>query len=82
MKLLAVMCVAVVAASAVGARATQPGNTTLTNWKIMDACAKQAQAAYPEYNAESNVKRDAKLKQCLSANVLPPRQPLSKPDSP
>jgi hypothetical protein len=81
MKLLAVVLVAALAVSTVGAGATQPGNTTLTNWKIMDACAKQAQAAYPEYNAESNAKRDAKLNQCLSINVLPPRQPLSTPDA-
>jgi hypothetical protein len=46
---------------------------------VMDVCAKQAQAAYPEYSTESNAKRDAKLKECLNANHLPPRQPLSRP---
>jgi hypothetical protein len=81
MKLLVAVFMAALAVSIVGAQATQPGNTTLTNWKIMDACTKQAQSAYPEYNAESNAKRDAKLNQCLSANVLPPREPLSRPDS-
>ena len=64
-----------------GAEATQQGQTALVNWKRMDICAKQAQAAYPEYNAESNVKRDAKLKECLNANGLPPRQPLAPPES-
>ena len=81
MKLIAVVLVVALAVSTVSAGATQPGNTTLTNWKIMDACAKQAQAAYPEYNAESNAKRDAKLKECLNSNNLPPRQPLSQPQS-
>jgi membrane protease subunit (stomatin/prohibitin family) len=61
--------------STVGAQATQQGEAVLRNWKQMDKCAKQAQAAYPEYSAESNVKRDAKLKECLNAYGLPPRQP-------
>jgi hypothetical protein len=65
--------------SAVTAHATQSGQAALQNWKVMDVCAKQAQAAYPEHSAESNAKRDAKLKACLSANHLPPRQPLSPP---
>lgn len=41
----------------------------------MDNCAKQAQAAYPNLDAESNAKRDAKLKTCLELYQLPPRQP-------
>ena len=65
--------------SAVGAQATQSGQATLQNWKVMDVCAKQAQTAYPEHTAESNANRDAKLKACLNANHLPPRQPLSPP---
>jgi hypothetical protein len=51
----------------------------LNNWKAADKCAKQAQAAYPDYNAEANAKRDAKLKECLNASTLAPRQPLSPP---
>jgi len=65
--------------SAVGAQATQSGQAALQHWKVMDVCAKQAQTAYPEYSTESNAKRDAKLKECLNANHLPPRQPLSPP---
>jgi len=65
--------------SAVGAQATQSGQAALQHWKVMDVCAKQAQTAYPEYSTESNAKRDAKLKECLNANHLPPRQPLSRP---
>jgi hypothetical protein len=64
------------------AEATQQGQGALINWKQMDVCAKQAQTAYPDYNAESNAKRDAKLKECLNANGMPPRQPLAPPGSP
>jgi hypothetical protein len=67
--------------SITGAQATQQGTAALRNWKLMDLCAKQAQAAYPDYNAVSNTKRDAMLKACLNANVLPPRQPTSTPES-
>jgi hypothetical protein len=66
--------------STISAQATQQGQATLRSWKLMDVCAKQAQAAYPEYNALSNAKRDAKLKECLNFNSLPPRQPLSTPE--
>jgi hypothetical protein len=65
--------------SSLAAEATQQGQTALTNWKQMDNCAKQAQAAFPEFNAESNARRDAKLKECLSGSILPPRQPASQP---
>jgi len=57
------------------AAATQAGNQALINWKVMDLCAKRAQAAFPEFTADSNAKRDAKLKECLSGANLPPRQP-------
>ena len=59
------------------AEASQQGQAVLNNWKAADKCAKQAQAAFPDYNAESNAKRDAKLKECLSASNLAPRQPIS-----
>jgi hypothetical protein len=63
------------------AEATQQGTWALGKWKTMDVCAKQAQAAYPDFTAESNAKRDAKLNACLYGNNLPPRQPES-PSSP
>ena len=47
------------------------------NWKTGDNCAKQAQAAFPDYTPEANAKRDAKLKECLEANRLAPRESLS-----
>jgi ubiquitin len=59
------------------ASATQQALTVQNYWKAADKCAKQAQAAFPDYNPESNAKRDAKLKECLNASNLAPRQPLS-----
>jgi hypothetical protein len=67
--------------SPLSARATQQGQTALRSWKVMDACARQAQTAYPEFSADSNAKRDAKLKECLNVNGLPPREPLAPPGS-
>jgi hypothetical protein len=61
------------------AEASQQGQTVVNSWKAADKCAKQAQAAYPDFNAEANAKRDAQLKQCLSNGNLAPRQPLSPP---
>jgi hypothetical protein len=57
------------------AAATQQGVTAIAKWKVMDNCAKQAQAAFPDFTADSDAKRDAMIKQCLDANNLPPRQP-------
>jgi hypothetical protein len=61
------------------AEASQQGQTAVGSWKAADKCAKQAQAAYPDYSAEANAKRDAKLRECLNAGNLAPRQPLSQP---
>jgi hypothetical protein len=60
-------------AGAAEAAVTQQGNAAIARWKTMDTCAKQAQAAFPDFSPESNAKRDAKLKDCLNANNLPPR---------
>ncbi|HYZ40368.1 MAG TPA: hypothetical protein VE687_07040 [Stellaceae bacterium] len=65
--------------TALSAKATQQGNMALRGWKLADNCAKQAQAAYPNFDADSNAKRDAQLKACLNANNLPPREPLAQP---
>lgn len=59
--------------------ATYQGQQVNTNWRTADKCAKEAQAAYPDYSAESNVKRDAQLKACLNIYNLAPREPLSQP---
>jgi len=59
--------------------ATAQGQQVNTNWRAADKCAKEAQAAYPDYSAESNAKRDAQLKACLNSNNLAPRGPLSQP---
>ena len=58
--------------------ATQQGQAALRGWKSMDSCARQAQIAYPDFSADSNAKRDAKLKDCLAGRNLPPRD-LSVP---
>jgi hypothetical protein len=81
MNRLAIVAAAALILTSLDAEATQQGQGALVNWKRMDVCAKQAQAAFPDYNAESNAKRDAKLKECLNANSLPPRQPAA-PGSP
>ncbi len=57
------------------AQATGQGTMALQKWKTMDVCAKQAQTAYPDFSPEANVKREAKLKDCLNFHNLPPREP-------
>jgi hypothetical protein len=59
--------------------ATGQGQWTLSRWKSMDVCARQAHVQFPDYDALSNAKRDAAYKACLSSSSLPPRQPLSPP---
>jgi hypothetical protein len=61
------------------AEASQLGQTAVGYWKAADKCAKQAQAAYPDYSEEANAKRDTALKNCLNGSNLAPRQPLSQP---
>ncbi len=75
----ALMLAAIFVLSMVGADATQQGQTALRGWRQMDNCSRQAQAAYPDFTADSNAKRDAKLKECLNTYGLPPRQPLAQP---
>jgi hypothetical protein len=60
-------------ASAV-AQASQPGNQTMKNFKVMDQCAREAQQAFPDFTTEAQAKRDAKLKECLASRNLPPRE--------
>lgn len=59
------------------AEATSQGTSAIQRWHSMDDCAKQAQAAFPDFSADSNAKREAKLEDCLNARNLPPRQPES-----
>ena len=61
------------------AGATSQGMGAIARWKTMDTCAKQAQAAFPDFTPDANAKREAKLKDCLNANNLPPREPLAPP---
>ena len=57
------------------ARASQQGVVAMKNWKTMDLCARDAQAAFPDFTADAQAKRDAKLKECLAGKNLPPREP-------
>jgi hypothetical protein len=57
------------------AAATQQGVSAMAKWKVMDNCTRQAQAAFPDFTADAEAKREAKLQQCLDASNLPPRQP-------
>jgi len=57
--------------------ATQAGQAAINKWSAMDQCAREAQAAYPDFSADAVAKRDAKLNECLEGKNLPPRAPLS-----
>ncbi|MGE5268565.1 MAG: hypothetical protein ACM3JG_02710 [Thiohalocapsa sp.] len=59
---------------ALPAAASQQGAIALKNWHKMDSCAREAQTAFPDFTADSNAKRDAKLKECLEGKNLPPRE--------
>ena len=60
--LWAVGLTAVLGFLAGSAHATGQGNTAIQKWKTMDVCARQAQAAFPDFTPYSNAKRDAKLR--------------------
>jgi hypothetical protein len=79
MKRLALPLAAALLFSSGIAQATQQARDVAVNWRTADKCAKRAQAAYPDYSAESNAKRDANLNECLRLYNLTPRQPLSQP---
>ena len=57
--------------------ASAQGLLVVKNWSAMDQCAKEAQAAFPDFTAEAYAKRDAKEKECLEAKNLAPRAPLA-----
>lgn len=56
------------------ALASQQGVVVVQKWKLSDKCAQQAQAAFPDFTPEANAKREAKLKECLAGQNLPPRE--------
>lgn len=70
---IAVLAIGLILAAAT-AQASQQGIQVIKNWKVSDLCAKKAQQAFPDFTAEANAKRDAKLKECLEQSNLPPRQ--------
>jgi hypothetical protein len=61
----------------VAASETQQGLIVVKKWATMDKCAKQAQAAFPDFTAADNAKRDARLQACLEGQNLPTRAPLA-----
>jgi hypothetical protein len=70
----------VVLATPIAAMAfTQYGQQIMRTWSASDRCAAAAQKAFPDYTPESNAKRDAQMKNCLSGSNLPPRGDLEKP---
>jgi hypothetical protein len=73
----AAFTVFLIALTASAALASQPGQLTLRNWHSMDRCARDARAAFPDFTAEANAKRDAFVKACLAGGNLPPREPLT-----
>jgi hypothetical protein len=58
------------------------GQQMMHTWGSTDRCAAAAQKAFPDYTPESNAKRDANMKQCLSGANLPPRSDLDHPAPP
>lgn len=54
--------------------ASQQGVVVVQKWKMSDKCTQQAQAAFPDFTPEANAKREAKLKECLAGQNLPPRE--------
>jgi hypothetical protein len=77
--ILVTCAVALALATTTAQAATAQATQVMRNWKTMDNCAQKAQAAFPDFSAESNAKRDAALKNCLNAGHLPPRAPESGP---
>jgi hypothetical protein len=58
-------------------QASSQGVGAQARWKAMDKCSKVAQDAFPDFTAESNAKREAKLQECLAGQNLPPHAPNS-----
>jgi len=62
----------VLALGAVPAVASQQGVVAVQKWHSMDLCAKQAQAAFPDFALGVGLGGE-KLKECLEGKNLPPR---------
>ncbi len=71
------LCLAYLALAPAAWAGSQQGTVATKNWKSMDQCARDAQTAFPDFTADSNAKRDTKLKECLAGKNLPPREPLA-----
>ena len=69
---LFLVCAVVLPAVAQQAK-TGYGKLVIQRWTAMDKCAAAAQKAFPDFTADSNAKREAKVKECLGGQNLPPR---------
>lgn len=72
----AMLCVVLLSGPA---RASPQGDAAVKRWKEMDACAREAHVAHPDYTAAANAAREAALQSCLESGNLPPRRPLAPP---
>lgn len=70
-------CLMLVLSAAPSASATDTGLRMMRNWAEADKCTREAQQAFPDYSAEAYAKRDARVRDCLAAHHLPPREPLA-----
>lgn len=66
----------ILALAPASAMASAQGIVVMKKWQLSDKCAKTAFAEFPDYNPQSNAKREARLRQCLDSQNLPPRDGL------
>jgi hypothetical protein len=71
--LIIVLCALALPAAAQQAKTTY-GKIVVQRWTSMDKCEAAAHKAFPDYTADSNAKREAKLKECLASQLLPERE--------
>jgi hypothetical protein len=69
---LAVLLVGILAALAPAAsRASERSQLSNSKWHASDQCTREAFRRFPDYNADSNSKRETFRRQCLRAQNLP-----------
>jgi hypothetical protein len=56
---------------------TTTAKTTEAQWALANKCNRNAIAKYPDYTSEAAAKRERDVRQCLLANRLPARGPLT-----
>jgi hypothetical protein len=74
MRMLALLCLlalAMLAATALPARADDKLKNSSGTWKSMDNCNAAAIRAFPDYTPDSLAKREAARRRCLRQSNLP-----------